>query len=438
MTPPDDNDLLTRVGPGTPMGEMMRQYWIPALKSSEVERDGPPVRLVLLGEKLIAFRDSAGRVGVMDHRCPHRCASLFYGRNEEGGIRCIYHGWKFDADGACLDQPNLPAHQVFKHKVRAKSYRVTERSGVVWVYMGARENAPPLPMMEATLLPESETRVTFTQRECNWLQAIEGDIDTSHFAFLHYGAVGADDIGEDQIERYQYVVRAPEYRIADTDWGMMYGAYRAGAPGTHYWRVAHFLFPFWTMAPGGSIEHLVWARGWIPMDDGHTMFVQLQWTGSPRTVREFKDGTPIPGIRTDIDYLPNTTDWFGRWRAAANPSNDHRIDRAAQRTRSFSGIDGIALQDQAITESMGPVVDRSFENLAPSDLMVVRTRRRLLAAAQALQKDGTVPPAVDDPEIFLSVRAGDYLAPANADWMESYRDQIRRANNPTGRLAAAE
>jgi hypothetical protein len=173
------------------------------------------------------------------------------------------------------------------------------------------------------------------------------------------------------------------------------------------------------------------------MDDEHTMFVQMQWTGSPRTVREFKDGTPIPGIRTDIDYLPNTTDWFGRWRAAANQSNDHRIDRAAQRTRSFSGIDGIALQDQAITESMGPIVDRSFENLAPSDLMVVRTRRRLLAAAEALQRDGTVPPGVDDPEIFLRVRAGDYLAPANADWMDSYRDQIRRANNPTGRLAAA-
>ena len=178
------------VGPGTPMGELMRCYWMPAALSSELERDGAPVRLMLLGEKLIAFRDSAGRVGVMDHRCPHRCASLFLGRNEEGGIRCVYHGWKFDVAGNCLDMPSLPPPG-FKEKVKAKAYKVVERAGVVWVYMGAGAQAPPLPAFEVLDLPEDEIRVGFIQRDCNWLQALEGEIDTSHFGFLHAGHVDA-------------------------------------------------------------------------------------------------------------------------------------------------------------------------------------------------------------------------------------------------------
>src|SRR5262252_8961876 len=153
----DENELLTRVGSGTPMGNLMRQYWIPACMSSELSADGPPMRLMLLGEQLIAFRDSSGRVGIMEHRCPHRCASLFFGRNERDGIRCVYHGWKFDVAGNCLDMPNVPAAQDFKARVKARAYKVIERNGLVWTYMGNREVAPPSPMLEPTLLPESET-----------------------------------------------------------------------------------------------------------------------------------------------------------------------------------------------------------------------------------------------------------------------------------------
>src|SRR6202162_1162328 len=163
---------LTQVGPGTLMGELMRQYWIPAVQSSELEREGAPIRLMLLGEKLIAFRDSAGRVGVMDHRCPHRCASLFLGRNEEGGIRCTYHGWKYDVEGNCLDTPNLAGTPDFKRRIKAKAYRTVERNGLVWVYMGSRKQAPPLPQTEATLLPEADVSISFVQRECNWPQAL--------------------------------------------------------------------------------------------------------------------------------------------------------------------------------------------------------------------------------------------------------------------------
>ena len=195
----------------------MRQYWIPAVMSSELERDGAPMRLMLLGEKLIAFRDSSGRVGVMDHRCPHRCASLFLGRNEENGIRCVYHGWKYDADGNCVDMPNAPPHQDFKDKVKAKAYKVAERNGLVWVYMGARKEAPPLPAIEASLLPEAELQISFVQRECNWLQALEGDIDTSHFGFLHTGNVQPDDVAPDNLLRWTVTNRAPEYHVTDTD-----------------------------------------------------------------------------------------------------------------------------------------------------------------------------------------------------------------------------
>ena len=254
MTTATEGRELTQVGPGTVMGELMRQYWIPAAQSSELERDGAPIRLMLLGEKLIAFRDSAGRVGVMDHRCPHRCASLFLGRNEEGGIRCIYHGWKFDVSGNCVDMASVPPHQDFKHKVKARAYRAVERAGIVWVYMGSSATAPPLPAFEILDVPDDEINITFIQRECNYLQALEGEIDTSHFGFLHAGHVDPDDVPEDDPVHHTVTNRAPEYHIADTAWGTQYAAYRAASPDSTYWRFANFLFPCWIQAPNGEIK----------------------------------------------------------------------------------------------------------------------------------------------------------------------------------------
>src|SRR5579862_7542501 len=237
MTSTQDSELLTRVGPGTPMGQLMREYWLPACMSSELIADGDPLRLMLLGEKLIAFRDSAGRVGVLDHRCPHRCASLFFGRNEEGGLRCVYHGWKFDTEGNCLEMANIPAEEHFRDKIKAKSYRAAERGGVVYLYMGERQSAPPpLPALEATLCPPAETDMLVRQRECNWLQALEGDIDTSHFSFLHTGKVALADVDPEHLERFQLTDRAPRYHVRPTDWGTMYAAYRPATPGNVYYR----------------------------------------------------------------------------------------------------------------------------------------------------------------------------------------------------------
>jgi phthalate 4,5-dioxygenase len=434
MPTPQDSETLTRVGPGTPMGRLMREYWLPACKSAELKADGAPLRLALLGERLIAFRDSSGRVGIMDHRCPHRRASLFFGRNEEGGVRCIYHGWKFDVAGKCLDMPNVPPQHAHPDKVSAKAYQAAERNGIVWAYLGARETAPPLPSFEAVMLPEAETQSFWVLRECNWLQALEGDIDTSHVAFLHDGLLKPEELAEDTIHRWAVANRAPEYDVAETPWGTMYGAHRDATPGHTYYRFAHFLFPCWALIPAGSFGQYITARGWIPMDDTHTMFVHFAWKQNASTVRMRVDGTQMPGTRSPMQYLPNTSDWYGRWRPALNAGNDYGIDRDIQRQESFTGIEGIHIQDQAVTESMGPISDHAGEHLTISDLMISRTRQRLLHAARSLVDSGVAPPGVDDPESYLGARSGDFVASAALGWREAYAAEIGKSVSPTGML----
>ena len=402
----------------------MRRYWLPALKSSELIADGDPVRLKLLSEKLIAFRDTDGRVGVMDHRCPHRCASLFFGRNEESGIRCVYHGWKYDVEGNCLDMANVPPHQDFKHKVKAKAYKASERNGVVWVYMGEAAAAPALPEIPATLIPEEEASISFVMRSCNWLQGMKGDIDTSHLNFLHYGSMGEDAFEPNDASRYGAIHKDPEYKVADTDLGTFYGAYRPADPGMTYWRIAHFMFPCWALAPFIPFEHYRIARGWVPLDDTHMMFVFI----GP------KSG---PGEAHGIEpLLPNSTDWLGRYRCVQNEENDYLIDREVQRTSSYTGIAGIHQQDQAITESMGPITDRTREHVAPSDQMVLKTRRRLLRAAKALAKDGTPPPGCETPEAYRDYRGGFFVAPDERKWPDVYDAQLATLADTKATVAA--
>src|SRR6478752_1410188 len=300
----EHNDTLTRVGPGTPTGELMR--------------DAPPTRLKLLGEKLIAFRDSEGRIGILDHRCPHRCASMFFGRNEEGGLRCAYHGWKFDVDGNCLDQPNLPEDSRFTDRVKAKAYKVAEKGGLIWVYMGKRQVPPPLPALEVLSIPDDERIVMCHKRDCNWLQSLEGDIDTSHFGFLHAGAVQPDDVDPNTMHRWGLVDRTPRYHVKETDWGTMYDAYRPAGPGNYFHRFAHFAFPCFAMVPDGTFSNMIQATLSVPLDDSHTMTHVLAWSKREQALRTLKDGNPIPGAALTRDLLPTTTDWLGRWRLKAN------------------------------------------------------------------------------------------------------------------------
>jgi phthalate 4,5-dioxygenase len=416
MLKAEDNELISRVGPGTPMGELMRQYWLPALTSSELKADGDPVRLLLLGEKLVAFRDSDGRVGIIDHECPHRCASLFYGRNEEGGLRCIYHGWKFDTAGRCLDMANVPPQVDFKDKIRAKAYAVAERGGVVWTYMGPGA-APPLPAMLTNRLTDDELDFTLFQRECNWLQALEGDYDTSHVGFLHGGKRTLADHRADDPQRFGTMNRAPTYEVAERDWGVMYAAIRPAEAGQDYWRIGQFLFPFWSITPSSPIIERVGMRAWVPMDDTHVMAFQIR-RKKPGVVGV--DGMPNQAT----DYLPNTTDWYGRWRLHANPRNDHGLDRERQRSVNYSGIVGITQQDQAVTESMGPIVNRSKEHLAPSDRMIMVTRRRLMDAAIRLRDAKTAPPGAHEPSLYTAIAGGFFLAPAGKTLAEVYDEQL--------------
>ena len=419
-----DQDILTQVGAGMPMGEFMRQYWLPAAMSSEVKAEGEPMRLMLLGEKLIAFRDTNGKVGIMDHRCPHRCASLFFGRNEEGGIRCVYHGWKFDADGKCLDMANVPPHQDFKHKIHAKAYRTRERAGVVWVYMGDQAELPDLPHIEATMGDESDTIVMFIQRECSFLPGLEGSIDTSHAGILH-GPARRPQAKSTDIEEIILANPHPEYKVSETPYGTTYGAYRAAEQGQLNWRVAHYMFPFWTLAPTGPIEGHVTARAWVPMDDTHNMSVYF----ARRSTLHVSTLATLTGGAADFtDFLPNTTDWHGRWRPRARPENDYFIDRAKQRTETFTGINGVLLQDQMITEAMeGGMPDFDWEHLAPSDHMITLTRRRILQAVNAFTNTGTRPPAADTPKDYLLARSGFFVAPETRDWLEVYRERLDAA-----------
>ncbi|MBS0407340.1 MAG: Rieske 2Fe-2S domain-containing protein [Proteobacteria bacterium] len=409
------------------MGEFMRQYWLPAALSSEVKADGDPLRLLILGEKLVAFRDSEGRVGILDHRCPHRCASLFLGRNEEGGIRCVYHGWKFDVKGACLDMPNMPEHRDFKARVHAKAYRTAERNGLVWVYMGAEQASPPLlPHIEANLIADSD--IWCLQRECNWLQALEGDIDTSHVGFLHVGSLRPEDLPEDHPMRPTVLNRTPEYEVRSTEWGAMYGGYRDNDDGQKSWRIAHFMYPFWTQTPNTRFASRAIARAWVPMDDNHSMLFDISGgadEGNPAYISTRKTGEPL---FEKFHYAPRTTDWYGRWKCRDGEHNDWGINRESQRNGvQFTGIANITIQDQAVTESMGPIIDHSAEHLAPSDQMIARTRRLLLAAARAWRDGKEIPPGARIPEVYLGARSGSFLAGPGTTLEDAYTAQLQKA-----------
>jgi phthalate 4,5-dioxygenase len=415
MLTTEENKLISRVGPGTEMGDLMRHYWLPALLSRELpSADCDPVRVVLLGEKLIAFRDSSGQVGLIANHCPHRGASLFFGRNEELGLRCVYHGWKFSVDGTCVDMPNEPAESDFKQKVKAVAYPCRERGGIVWTYMGPRTDPPPLPDLEPNMLPDAELHVGAIYRECNWLQALEGDIDTSHLGFLHLGALDPEKMQPGTFGYYTVKDRRPRYSVVDTEVGAMYGAYRPAAGDVNYWRIAQFLFPFYALIPTGVLGLSRLVRAWVPMDDDHTMFFVMGAAGSV-------------GAGMDLSQVqPNTSDWYGRFRLPQNASNDYQIDRQKQRSLdSYTGLSSVHLEDLAITESMGALLDRSAEHLGTSDVMVIRTRRRLMAAAQALREQGETPPGAENPLLYRT-RSGSVFLPKDADWLAA-TENLREA-----------
>jgi phenylpropionate dioxygenase-like ring-hydroxylating dioxygenase large terminal subunit len=420
----EDNELITRVGPGTPMGNFMREYWVPAMLSSEVPTpDSDPLRVLLLGEQLIAFRDTNGKVGLIQNNCPHRGASLFFGRNEEAGLRCVYHGWKFSTDGTCIDMPNEPAESDFKSKVKAVAYPTQERGGIVWAYLGPRSTPPPLPDLEGNMQPDSDKGARATQLPCNWLQVLEGDIDTTHVGFLHYGGLKAEEQIPGSFSEYQLRVKTAHFEVIDTEGGAAYGARRPASEDQVYWRIAQWCFPFYTFTPPGVLGTKKGGSARVPMDDNHVLTFNMT-SGRPRPTQQTGSS---PFFQQPMQ--PNTTDWHGRFRPVQQPDNNYLLDREAQRSKTgfngYTGITGVGMQDAAMTTSMGPIYDRSKEHLGTTDAMVIRVRRRLIAAVQAHMNHGVTPPGVDDPEVYR-VRSGGVFLPPDADWVEATRE-LRQA-----------
>src|SRR5213596_3635990 len=269
----EENERVTRVGRGTPMGEAMRRYWIPALLAWELlEPDCPPVRVKLLGEELVAFRDTEGRVGLLDELCPHRRASLFFGRNEECGLRCVYHGWKFDVTGRCVDMPNEAEESTFKDKVRARAYPCRDVNGVIWTYMGPGETAPALPTFEINTLPAEQVYPPLVMmEECNWVQALEGDIDSSHIDYVH-AKLRADSKQRGTFHRD----RQPGLELLPTDYGACYSARRRWDVDGLFWhRITQFIMPFFSMI-AASDPNVVSARAWVPLDDDHNLQIMMR------------------------------------------------------------------------------------------------------------------------------------------------------------------
>ena len=417
MLSQEDNELLTRVGSGTPMGELLRQYWLPLGLSSELpENDGKPLRLRLLSEDLIAFRDTTGAVGLVAENCPHRGAPLFFGRNEDCGLRCVYHGWKFDVTGRCVDMPNEPEESNFKDKVRVRAYPTRERNGVIWAYLGPRETPPELPDLEWNMVPETHSHKWLALRQCNWVQGLEGDIDTSHLYFLH-GRLNEEDAPALGVWHQD---KHPRLEIVSTDGGVMYGARREENEAEYYWRITQFLLPIYAYFPPGGFVGVP-GHIWVPIDDEHTM----AWTvicSPDRPLSEEERQRMDPA--NSVEYLPATSDALGRWRPKENKSNDYLHDFELQRTKTFTGIRSIFLQDQVVTEGMGPIYDRTQEHLGSSDAMVIQVRKRLMDAARALRDQGVTPPGVDDSAVYR-VRSGSLLLPREREWVAGSADYLR-------------
>jgi phthalate 4,5-dioxygenase len=381
----EENELLTRTGAGSAAGNYFRRYWLPALLGSELPAlDCPPVRVRILGEDLIAFRDSEGRVGLLDEFCPHRRASLYWGRNEECGLRCVYHGWKFDTTGACVDMPNEPPEYAFAGKVRTIAYPTREFGGVIWAYLGPADRLPELPKLEWARVPESHRYVSKRRQETNYLQAVEGGIDSSHSNFLH-ASVEAFQVTDAYRERvknssnlrakYHVLDKSPRFTVKKTDYGLIIAVRRNAEEDTYYWRLTQFLLPSHTIIPQqkGLTMH---GHCWVPRDDETCWVWTMSWNpDEPLSAEEWE------AIRNESFVHARVAP--GTWRPLRNKDNDYLIDRERQNA-SMTGIHGFAAQDQAIQESMGPIVDRTRERLGTSDTAIIAMRRLLLEEIRGL------------------------------------------------------
>lgn len=402
-----ENELLTTITGDAPMGRLMRSYWLPAALSEEVrENDGTPLALRLFGENLVLFRDTTGRLGLMDAYCPHRLASLALGRNEEGGLRCIYHGWKFDVRGACLEMPTEPAGYGFKERMSIRSYAVREAGGIVWAYLGEIGKEPAFPGYDFLALPTSQRSIIKLGERANFFQALEGSLDSSHSWFLHRGTIPdwkkRSSVSNDL---------SPKLEAEDTAYGFRYAAIRkpnANPDTEKYVRVTLFAAPSTSFIPR-PLERSQHAHVnmFVPIDDHTTMFYDVFFS---------QDGSDIDqaAMRRDLKAEPGV-DLDRRWMRYATEDNGWNQDREEMKRGSWLGIEGFQNQDMACQESMGPIVDRPREHLGTSDIAIIRLRRRMLDAVQRFQA-GEPPLGLGTAIAYETMRSEQAVIPIDRPW----------------------
>jgi phthalate 4,5-dioxygenase oxygenase subunit len=426
MLTDEQNETLTRVGAGTPMGELMRRYWIPTLLSWELpDPDCPPVEVRLLGEDLVAFRQTDGQVGMVSAYCAHRRANLFWGRNEENGIRCVYHGWKFDVEGRCVDMPSEPATSNFKDKVQIPAYATYETGDVIWTYMGPPAKKPAPPLFPWTQVPETYRGISKIWQECNWLQALEGGIDTVHSNFLHGGRPPGLKYDESTTRgRANNVSRAADVEVVPTDYGYSYAGIRSMPEDTNFVRGYHWVMP-WNQIRGYTIDperarndgHM-----WVPVDDHNTIVFNWTYTLADEPLSERERSLAGTGNQLGVDIDINNN-----FRSLRNVRNKYQIDRQVQKTQTFSGISGTNTQDRAIQESMGAIADRTLERLGTTDRAIITARRLLLKAVKTVE-DGGDPPGIAPS--YYRLRAGERVIPKGANWFEEMKGWLFSLEEP--------
>lgn len=426
-----ENDLLTRTGPGTPMGEALRRYWIPALLSWEVaEADGPPVQVKLLGEALVMFRDSAGRIGLLEEFCAHRGTSLWLGRNEECGLRCIWHGWKYDVTGQCVHQLNESADTSFAPKIRIKSYPTCELGGVIWAYMGPPDKLPAPPCFGWTQVAETHRHVSKVIEECNWLQALEGGLDQSHVGILHKAFRNNPTNPGSAPDSFNARGGSPSFDIEPTTFGHRYVAIRRFPDRQQYVRGYHFVMPFTQIRPHSPKNEAEVGKQfnpghmWVPIDDNNCVVWNwmYSWGDEPlteddRTERSLANGPDDVDQKTFRSFRQRENNWL--------------LDRQMQRQENFSGIVGVNTQDRAVQEMQGRIADRTKEHLGPADQAIIACRQLLLRAVHAVQA-GENPPGADGS--YYRARAAVKIIPADAAWQTAMLQDME----PTGGASCAQ
>ena len=435
-----ENRLLTQTGDETPMGQYFRQFMQPIALSRELpEPDCAPIRLTILGESLIAFRDSLGRVGLVEPTCPHRGADLFYGRNEACGLRCIYHGWKFDIHGKAVDLPNVPPGSGYHETMRIRAYPTAEFGEMVWAYLGpalqGEPSMPAVPQLEFGLVPDSHRYVTKRLQQCNWAQSIEGALDTAHFSFLHMPAPSvASNENPDapaDARRLRWIREdpMPRFSIIEHDVGFVVGAARHADANDLYWRITQFMLPAHSSTPSTLPGENHFGYTWVPIDDESCWIYTYAWNPvRPITLQEREKLEQGHGVVGEVgpDFRP-----------IRNRANHYLLDRREQRHHSFTGVRGLAEQDAMVQDSQGLIADRTREHLTATDAAIVRFRRAVMGGARSLQA-GQAPAAADKPEAYR-LRSGSWVAaegvPFEAVMQERFGDPVGKAPATRDRVA---